>query len=160
MTEINTIETATETQILTATNAIDAALAKVKSAGRPKVEKPAPTPEEVAAAEAKAADKAAAREAESAAKKAAREAERAQKLEVRSAKRAEKAAAREAERVAKKAARDAAKAFQVGQAVKVVTGELAGIQGLVTKCSRKRVFLSVEGQKKPAYVFITDCAAI
>lgn len=161
-TETTTAENVVSTDDVVITgNAIDDALALVRKAGRPKrAEK---TPEEIAVAQEAKAERDAAREekkAVRAAKKAEKDAERAAKREAKAAKASAKAEERAAAKEQRKAERESKRAFQVGQAVKVIAGEFAGIQGLVAKCARKRVFVAVQGQKKQAYCLIEEVAAL
>lgn len=140
MTDLLNSETTSVETTTTAVDAIDAALAKAKRGrGRPKV---VLTPEQ---------------EAEKAAAKEAKEAAKAERKAARAEKKAAKAAEREAARANRAAEKAAKKAFQVGQAVKIVTGELAGLLGTVEKCGRERVFINT-GNKKPAYVYVKDVA--
>lgn len=140
MTDLLNSET-TSVETPTTVDAIDAALAKAKRGrGRPKT---VLTPEQ---------------EAEKAAAKEAKEAAKAERKAARAEKKAAKAAEREAARANRAAEKVAKKAFQVGQAVKIVTGELAGLNGTVEKCGRERVFINT-GNKKPAYVYVKDVTA-
>jgi transcription elongation factor len=107
------------------------------------------TPEEIAAAqEAKAQ------------RKAEKDAARKERLEARLAKRQAKVEERATLKAQRQAERAAKRAFQIGQAVKIVSGEFAGIQGLVAKCARKRVHIAVQGQKKQAYCLIEEVTAL
>lgn len=160
MNEIDNTTTTEPANVATTTSALEAAIEAARGAkpGRPK--KPEPTAEELVAKQAEKDAKV----AEKAEKKATREATKAEKNAERDAKRAEKKAARELkqanlaeERLAKKLGK---LVFKPGQTIKVVTGELAGIQGIVAKCARLRVHIQVEGQKKLAYCFVTDCAPL
>jgi ATPase subunit of ABC transporter with duplicated ATPase domains len=161
-TETTTPETVETTDNVVVTgNAIDDALALVRKAGRPKCAEK--SPEEIEAAQEAKAERDAAREekkAARAAKKAEKDAARAEKRKAKAAKAAAKAEERAAAKEQRKAERESKRPFQVGQAVKVVSGEFAGIQGLVAKCARKRVFIAVQGQKKQAYCLIEEVAAL
>jgi transcription antitermination factor NusG len=140
---MNTENTAVEnTETTTTVDSIEGALAKVKKAGRPKKDKD-PVVEAVRAA--KKAELKVLKDAARAEKKALREELKAVKSANRAAAKAEKAAERAAKR-----------AYQVGDNVKIITGDLAGLSGTVVKCARLRVIVEVTGAKRPAYVFISD----